>query len=208
MNEFAVPRSTEARNAGEVPQVARARRGPTLAFWGMAMFLASETTLFAMLIGSYFYIRFKNLDWPPHGIAEPKVVVPLVMLGVLLTTSLPLQLAVRAGRAGRLAAVRALVALALVVQAGYFAMEVHLYADDLSKFSPSEHAYASAYYTLLGADHAHVAIGLLLDLWLLGKLVTGLTTYRLNALTAIAFYWHAVNVVTLAVTLTVLSPAV
>jgi heme/copper-type cytochrome/quinol oxidase subunit 3 len=208
MSDFAVPRSTDARNAAEAAAVARARRGPTVAWWGMAMFVASETALFAMMIGSYFYTRFKNVDWPPQGIAEPKVVVPLILLGVILTTSGPMQLSARAGRAGRLGAARRFLLAALVVQAGYFAMQVHLYFDDLSKFTPQQHAYGSLYFTLLGADHAHVALGLLFDVWLLGKLARGLTTYRLNALGAIAFYWHAVNVITLAVTLTVLSPAV
>ena len=193
MSDFAVPRS--------------AGPGLTKAWWGMAMFVASETALFAMMIGSYFYIRFKNVHWPPPGIPEPKVVVPLVLLGVLLTTSVPIQLAVHAGRAGRAAAAARLVLLALVVQAGYFAMEVHLYFADLAKFTPQEHAYGSIYFLLLGADHAHVALGLLFDLWLLGKLVRGLTRYRLNALTAVAFYWHAVNVITIAVTLTILSAA-
>jgi heme/copper-type cytochrome/quinol oxidase subunit 3 len=84
---------------------------------------------------------------------------------------------------------------------------VHEYAGDLGRFAPADHAYASIYYTLLGADHAHVALGLLLDLWLLAKLARGLTRYRLNALSAITFYWHAVNVLTIAVTLTILSPS-
>lgn len=207
MNELAVPRSTGASGAAEVAAVARARRGRATAFWGMALFVASEATLFAIMIGTYFYLRFKNLDWPPHGIPEPKLVVPLVLLGVLVAASAPMQLAARAGRAGRLAAARMFLVVALVVQSGYFAMEVHEYAGDLSRFGPAAHAYGSIYFLLLGADHAHVALGLLLDLWLLGKLVRGFTTYRLNALNAIAFYWHAVNLITIAVTLTTLSAA-
>ena len=183
------------------------RPGPSKAWWGMAMFVASEAALFSMMIGSYFLLRFKNVHWPPHGIPEPKLVVPLVLLGVILTTSAPMQLAVVAGQSGRLGRTRILLVLALVVQAGYFAMQVHEYAGDLSRFQPSQHAYASIYYTLLGADHAHVALGLLFDLWLLAKLARGFTGYRLRALGAIVFYWHAVNVITLAVTLTILSPA-
>jgi heme/copper-type cytochrome/quinol oxidase subunit 3 len=205
MTEYAVPRTTEARNAADAAAAARARRAPSLAWWGMAMFVASELALFAMMIGSYFLLRFKNLRWPPPGIPEPKLVVPLVLLGVLLASAAPMFLAVRAGRAGRLGAVRLLLVVALVVQAGYFAMEVHEYFGDLSRFSPSDHAYGSVYFLLLGADHAHVALGLLFDLWLLGKLVRGMTTYRLNALSAIAFYWYAVDVITIGVTLTILS---
>ena len=59
-------------SAADVAAVARARRGPSTAWWGMAMFIATESTLFAMMIGSYFYLRFKNLQWPPAGTPEPK----------------------------------------------------------------------------------------------------------------------------------------
>ena len=124
-----------------------------------------------------------------------------ILLAVLLTTSLPMAAAARS------LTPRRWLLLALIVQAGYFAMEVHLYDDDLHHFTPQQHAYGSLYYTLLGADHGHVALGLLLDVWLLWKLAFGMTQYRRKALRAIAFYWHAVNALTLAITLTVLSPA-
>lgn len=204
MSDFAAPRTTSALDAAAA---ARARRGRPAAWWGMAMFVAAEAALFGMMIGSYFLLRFKNVHWPPAGIPDPKLAVPLVLLGVLVATSIPVQLAAAAGRAGRLGSARALLVAALVVQAGYFAMQVHLYRDDLGHFAPTDHAYASVYYTLLGADHAHVAVGLLFDVWILAKLARGLTTYRLNALHAIALYWHAVNAITLVVTLTLLSPS-
>jgi heme/copper-type cytochrome/quinol oxidase subunit 3 len=184
-----------------------ARRGLPAAWWGMAMLVAAEATLIAMMIGTYFFLRFKNLAWPPQGIPEPKVALPVVLLAVLLAAGLPVQLAYAAARRGRLSRARGLLLLALLVQAGYLAVAVHSYVDDLHRFTPQDHAYGSIYFTLLGADHAHVFAGLLLNAWLLLKLLRGLTRYRLNALLAIAFYWHAVNVLTLAVTLTVLSPA-
>jgi heme/copper-type cytochrome/quinol oxidase subunit 3 len=194
-------------SAADVAAVARARRGPSAAWWGMAMFIATEATLFAIMTAAYFYLRFKNLQWPPPGIPEPKVVLPLILLAVLVATSVPVQLAARAGRDGRLGAVRAFLALAFVAQAAYLGISIHAYASDLEKFGPGTHAYGSIYYTLLGADHAHVGLGLLFSMWLLAKLARGMTLYRLNALQAIAFYWHAVNVLTVVVTLTLLSPA-
>jgi len=81
-------------------------KGPSVASWGMAMFIGSETALFAMMIGSYFYIRFKNLAWPPRGIEEPKVVVPLILLGVLLASSVPMVLGALAARDGRVRTAR------------------------------------------------------------------------------------------------------
>src|SRR2546422_11680569 len=111
-----------------MPDLAVARLEPSLAWWGMALFIAAEATLFGVMVATYFYLRFKNLEWPPHGIPEPKLAVPLVLLGVLLVTSIPMQRALVAARARRLAAARLLLALALVVQAGYFAMQGHEYA--------------------------------------------------------------------------------
>ena len=171
------------------------------------MFIATETTLFAMMIGSYFYLRFKNLRWPPPGIPEPKVLLPLVILAALVAMSVPVQLAARAGRHGRLVRARVFLLLALVVQIGYLGVASYEYAADLKEFTPQSHAYGSIYFTLLGADHVHVGIGILLSLWLLAKLARGLTLYRLNALQAVAFYWHAVNVLTTVVTLVVISPS-
>jgi heme/copper-type cytochrome/quinol oxidase subunit 3 len=191
----------------ELTHSLRSGSGPSIGWWGMATVAASEATLFAMMIGSYFYLRFKHVHWPPAGIPEPKWIVPLILLGVIVATSIPMQLAASSVKLGRLGAARALLVLALVVQAGYFAMQVHQYVHDLSDFTPQRHAYGSLYFTLLGADHAHVFVGALLTAWLLWKLGRGLTSYRRSAAQSVALYWHAVNVITIAITLATLSPA-
>ena len=87
VSERVVPRTTEARNAGEVSLLVGRRRGPSVAFWGMAMLIASEATLFGTFIGSYYYLRFSTHHWPPPGTPEPRVVVPLILAGVLATTN-------------------------------------------------------------------------------------------------------------------------
>ena len=194
-----VPRTTDARNAGEAAVVAGRRRGPSVAFWGMAMLIASEVTLFGTFIGTYYYLRFENTHWPPPGTPEPRVVVPLIMVGVLATTSLPMQFAAGAVQRGRLWSARAFLVWALAVQCGYLAWAIHDYVDQLQVSTPQDNAYSSIYYVLLGADHAHVAIGILFVVWLVWKLARGLTMYRLNATQAVAWYWHAVNLLTLIV---------
>ena len=184
------------------------RTSKPAAWWGMVMLIASEATLFGAFIGTYFYLRFRAPTWPPAGIPEPKVVVPLIMVVVLLTSSFPMHLASKAAQAGRLGATRLFVLGALVLQAGYFAYEVHDFNDQLKTFDITRNAYSSIYYVLLGADHAHVALGILFNLWLLWKLTRGLTRYRVHATQAIAWYWHAVNALTLVVILTLLSAAI
>lgn len=186
---------------------ARPRTASPNGWWGMAAFVATEATLFGVLFGTYAYLRFQTVHWPPDGIAAPKVALPVVLTLVLAATSVPMALAYGAARRGSARRAAGLIVAALVVQSAYFGVQVHQFASDLDRFTPQRDAYASIYYTLLGADHAHVAVGLLLNVWLLLRLATGLTRYRLVAVRTIAFYWHAVNVLTLLVTACVLSAA-
>ena len=188
----------------DYPIAVRPAGRPT-AWWGMVILVASEATLFGAFIGTYYYLRFKTPVWPPDGIPEPRLVVPLILVASLAATSVPMRLAATAARTGRLAATRLFVGIALVVQCGYFAYEVHDFSDQLHRFDITRDAYSSIYYTLLGADHGHVLLGILFNLWLLGKLARGLTTYRVNAAQAIAWYWHAVNILTIVVLGTLLS---
>jgi heme/copper-type cytochrome/quinol oxidase subunit 3 len=186
----------------------RAPAGPIsrpAGWWGMVVFVASEATLFGAFVGTYFFLRFHARAWPPDGIPKPALVVPLILLACLVATSFPMSLASRAAQAGRLGATRFFIFVVLVVQAGYVAYEVHDYADQLHRFPITRDAYSSIYYTLLGADHAHVLLGAVFNLWLLAKLARGFTRYRLNAVQAITFYVHAVNVVTIVVIGTLLS---
>jgi cytochrome c oxidase subunit III len=173
----------------------------------MVVFVATEATLFATLIGSYYDLRFKTPQWPPAGVPDPKVALPLILLAVLVATSIPVHLAsvfARRGLAGP--SVLALL-VALVLQSGYLALQIHLYVDDLHKFTPQGSAYGSIYFTMVGAHHAHVVVGILLEVWLLLRLLLGTTAYRAVGLHATAFYWHAVNVLAIAVTIVQLSPS-
>jgi heme/copper-type cytochrome/quinol oxidase subunit 3 len=110
-------------------------------------------------------------------------------------------------RAARLGATRLLLVIALAVQCGYLAYEVHDYSRELGRSPIGTDAYTSIHYVLLGADHAHVFLGILLNLWLLWKLATGITTYRANAVQAITWYVHFVNLLTWVVIGTIVSAA-
>jgi len=102
--------------------------------------------------------------------------------------------------------VAAAISDAAVVQAVYLVWRMHDYVDELHKLKPQASAYASIYFALLGADHLHVLVGILLNLWLLARLATRITPYRLRGLQAITFFWHAVNALTIAVLAVSLSP--
>jgi heme/copper-type cytochrome/quinol oxidase subunit 3 len=202
-----VMRSMEATTPQMAAAADRVRQTPPSGWWAVLLFVAGETTFFGLMIGSYFYLRFQQVRWPPAGVDKPEVALPLILTAILVSTTLPLIAAVRAGRAGRVKAALGLVMLALVIQGGYFGVQVHEFLGDLDKVSPKATSYGSIYITLLGAHHLHVAAGILLELWLAAKLLAGLTTYRLNGLRAIALYWYFVNAVGIAVVFTEIYPS-
>lgn len=189
-------------------RLAQRRRAQPNGWWGMALFLCSEVTIFGTLMATYFYLEFGNHHWPPRGIAPEKVAAPSIATAVLVATCLPMWFAARAARAGNRRTVLWAIALAFVVQAAYLGVQVALMAHDLNKFLPSGSAYGSIYYTLLGAHHAHVLLGLLLDLavmWFVAR--KGLTNYWLTATRNIALYWYVINALAVLVLLTQLSPS-
>ena len=191
----------------QVARAAAARRAKPNGWWAMVCLIATEAALFGSFIASYFYLRFRAVEWPPPGATEPKVTVPLVLMAVLASTSLPMHLASVAATHGRLRTARLALFLAVFVGSGYLAMQMWRLRESLESARPEDSAYQSLVYLLTGGHHAHVLVGLLLNLWLLARLARGLTNYRAIGVQVTALYWHFVNALAVAVTLTTLSPA-
>jgi heme/copper-type cytochrome/quinol oxidase subunit 3 len=174
----------------------------------MALFLCAEVTLFGTLIATYFYLNFGSHRWPPAGIKAPSVVLPLVATAFLVATSVPMWLAARLAQRGDRRAVIWLLFLAVVMQCCYLALQILLFRHDLNDFRPSGSAYGSIYFTLLAVHHAHVLLGILIVLFVLGFVcIRGLTNYWLVGVRGAALYWYVVNVLAVLVVLTQLSPS-
>jgi heme/copper-type cytochrome/quinol oxidase subunit 3 len=168
-------------------------------WWGMALFVATEATLFGTLVGTWVYLGFENAHWPPPPLPDPPVLTPALLTAALLSTSVFMQLAWREANEWRRGAAWLLVACAFAVQTAYLVWQMHDYVLAVHAYPPRDSAFGSVYVTMLGLDHAHVFVGLLLQAWLLVRLATRLTRYRLVALQATTFYTHAVNAITVVV---------
>ncbi|MGI8507507.1 MAG: cytochrome c oxidase subunit 3 [Solirubrobacteraceae bacterium] len=203
-----VTRSMRARSAAAAAGVARERRAQPNGWWGMALFLCAEVTLFGTLLATYFYLDFDARAWPPAHIKAPSVALPLIATAVLITTSVPMLLAARAARAGLRSRTAWMLGAALVVQCCYLAAQVLLFIHDYNQFSPQATAYGSIYFTMLAVHHAHVLLGILLVAGVLWRVSTGgLTNYRVTGVRTVALYWHVVNALAVFVVLTQLSPS-
>jgi heme/copper-type cytochrome/quinol oxidase subunit 3 len=197
-----------AMSAAAAARVARGRKAQPNGWWGMALFLCAETTLFGGLIATYFYLDFGARQWPPSGIGSPSVTAPAILTAVLVATSVPMAVAARLAAAGARLACAASIALAMALQCGYISYQLHLFVDEVHRFPPQGSAYPSIYFTLLGLHHAHVILGIVLDIGVVGSLLlVGLSNYRLTGVRAVALYWHAVNAIAVAVLFTQISPS-
>jgi heme/copper-type cytochrome/quinol oxidase subunit 3 len=102
----------------------------------------------------------------------------------------------------------ALIGAAAFVQAGYVAFQLHSLVGELQTLHPQDSAYASSFIALLGLHHAHVLVGVLLDLGMLVWLAKSrLSGYRVAGVRSLALYWHVVNALAVAVLLTELYPS-
>ncbi len=73
---------------------------------------------------------------------------------------------------------------------------------------PQATAYGSIYFTILAVHHAHVLLGLVLDVGILWQVATrGLTSYWLVGVRGLALYWYVVAGLAVLVVFTQLTPA-
>jgi heme/copper-type cytochrome/quinol oxidase subunit 3 len=168
-------------------------------WWGGVVFVATEATLFGTLVGTYIYLRLHNAHWPPANLPRLPLLTPTLLTAALVLTSVPMHLAARAARTGRRTTAWRATAVAFVVQLVYLVWQLHDYVHTIHVYDPQQSAWASVLVTMLGADHLHVLVGVLLSAWFALRLSSRLTRYRIVGLQSAAFYWHAVNVITLVV---------
>lgn len=188
--------------------VAQRRGAAPNGIWGMALFLCAEITLFGTLLATYFYLDFQAHRWPPAPIKPPETLYPSLATTWLVLAVVPIWFASRAARSGNRPLILWSMGVALVMQAGYLAAQVLLFRHDLLQFKPNQTAYGSIYFTMLAAHHAHVVLGMALDLALIGFIIArGLTNYWLVGVRALAIYWYVVVLLAVPVLLTQLTPS-
>lgn len=70
-------------------------------WWGQSLMMVIESTILAMLIASYAYVRSNFAVWPPQGTPMPDVVIPTIEVVVLLLSCVPLHLSDKASKEGK-----------------------------------------------------------------------------------------------------------
>jgi heme/copper-type cytochrome/quinol oxidase subunit 3 len=191
--------------AGEVLPAHAA--GPrSFGWWGMVWLIVTEAALFGSLLLSYFYLRFRaGPTWPPDGIGDPDLALPLVMTVILWSSSVPVHLADRAIRRGHGRGLRLGLALGWVLGATFLILQLAVeYPATLEEFTPRTDAYGSLFFTITGLHASHVLVGLLISAWVQVRAWRGaFDEWRHTTVQVFTMYWHFVDAVWLFVLLTI-----
>lgn len=82
-----------ALDVSELPSFAFGKR--SILWWATMAMIAIESTVFALVIAAYIYLKWRVPDWPP-GVAPPELFWGTVTTGVALISIIPNELARRA----------------------------------------------------------------------------------------------------------------
>jgi cytochrome c oxidase subunit III len=181
--------------------VERRAAQPSHLRFGTILFLASELLFFGGLFAAYFTLRSETTPWPPRGV-ELATAITAIGTVLLVVSSFTFRAAV--GRAGRgdLAGMRRWVAASFVLGTGFLAIELYDWSE--LAFTVSTHAYGTMYYAMTGFHGLHVIAGLVLMLVVVGRSWQGAyRDGRIDGLESVAYYWHFVDVVWIALFATI-----
>lgn len=174
-------------------------------WWGMLLFIAAEATIFGILFATYFYLRFKSMPvWPPDGIKQPTLGLPLLMSVFLLTSSIPMHVAELGAKKGRQTWLRLGLAVSFLLGAAFLVVMLGFeYPEKLKEFTAQTDVYGSLFFLITGLHGSHVFVGLVMNIWTQVKAGRGRFDER-HHLTVlnVAAYWHFVDLIWIFVFLT------
>ncbi|HET7582747.1 MAG TPA: cytochrome c oxidase subunit 3 [Candidatus Limnocylindria bacterium] len=164
--------------------------------FGVKLGIASEVMLFAALFAAYFVIRADSGSWPPEsfGGERPEILLPGINTLLLLSSSVTMQLAVRAVQRGGGRHLLRWLGATIVLGLAFLSIQGYEYANN--GFGLRDGTFGSIFYTLTGFHGFHVLAGLAFIAIVTNRARVGLVTpARHTAVEAASYYWHFVDVV-------------
>ena len=165
----------------------------TFGFW---LYLMSDCVLFAGLFATYAVLQHATVG----GFEISDIVrVPFILAEtlILLTSSLTIGLGLLATQYHRTSLALVSLAVTLILGLSFLGMEIsefsHLIAEG---YGPSQSAFLSSFFTLVGTHGLHVALGSLWILVLMAHVVwRGFSESTLRKLTCLALFWHFLDII-------------
>jgi cytochrome c oxidase subunit 3 len=152
----------------------------------------------------YFTLRAEHPSlWPPPG-TDLAVLRPALFTAVLVGSSFTMQMADRRIKQGNPMAMRRWIWLTMAMGLIFLFGQAWDYHDLTGQgVTMASSAYGSAFYTMTGFHALHVTAGLIVMLVVLGRAATGAYDHGEHAaVEAATYYWHFVDIVWVALFLT------
>lgn len=166
-------------------------------WWGNALLLAIETTVFACMLAVYFTTWTTLSPFPPPQVDHypinlnpvPALTIPTINLIVLLVSLVPAILLDRAGRRRDEGAAKVLLVATLAFNVA--AIVLRFYEFNSLLFRWDDNAYASIIWTILGMHLIHLFVMAFEDVYSLAWVLThGLDEKHAVDVTVVAVYWY------------------
>jgi heme/copper-type cytochrome/quinol oxidase subunit 3 len=123
-------------------------------WWGTLGMVAIESTMFGLVIASYFYLRTRSPEWPPAGIAPPGLTWGTVTTILLLLSAVPNELTKRAAERVDLGATRLWMVICMIF--GIAFAVVRAFEFTTLNVMWTRNAYGSIVWLLLGLHTTHI----------------------------------------------------
>ncbi len=165
------PEATPDRiiDVSDLPTFALGARTPM--FWGVVLLMAIDTTMLALMVLSYFYIRGNFTSWPPTWVGNRSFHLATAGVLLLLASAVPNHLMNAALVKHRVVAARGLLVATTLLGTAAFATRV-LELPRL-QFRWDTHAYGSAVWGILGLNTFHQVTALAENLVMIALLFIG-----------------------------------
>jgi cytochrome c oxidase subunit I+III len=157
----------------------------------MLITMLGDMTAFVSLVFGYFFYFTVHADFPPVSEPHPGWFWSLVGLGLLLASWVCTLFARRLNRSERGVQFYVLILLgAALATGGAVALVL---APKLSGMNPVSHVYPAIVWTLVVWTVAHVALGVLMQLYCFVRRLAGRLTAEYDIdIANVALYWHFV----------------
>lgn len=162
------------------------------AWWGTVWFCATEAMLFASFLGAYFFLRGSVEAFAAEGGRYVPLTRPLIMTALLLASSGFAWWAEKGIERGEGGSLRLGLGITFVLGVAFLLVQASEYAARDASWTTS--AYDSLFMTITGFHGAHVAGGLLMNLYVQLRAWLGhFDAERHDAVSNAVFYWHFVD---------------
>lgn len=176
----------------ELPVHLTGSRAPL--WWAMLLVVVIETTVFATLFSSYFYLRFTVPEWPPGDLPEPGLMLPVINTGVLFASSVAVFIGSNGIKKGKVRRLKWGMGIGIFLEVVFFAIKIVLSTQ--IRYGWTDHAYGSIFFTINRLHTGHVLVAILMAsvAWILA--MRGyFTRKRRLGVAVVNIYWQFVAVI-------------